>query len=183
MGIRLAGIEEVLLQDEHVKKIIPAEQWHVPDIDCSLFSNPPFAECCFGILRRFLYCRYIVDDFKDHENERKPWLQEKYSLHGREFWDYAVLGNALKRGNFAQINNGNTSIIRFIEDDYAGLHKDKLRTLSMMLENESLSLQMYDAMSSDTKLSYVSRLKRRVFSLVNFIARQSSVDVLVRKVS
>lgn len=171
MGV-LAGIEDLLLQEKHIVEIIPAESWDIPEIDYSVFKDESSAKFYSDLMERFLYCRYVVDDFTDHQNERKPWLHDVYARYGREVYDYLTLENALKRGNFAQISKGYPSLIDSLEEDYEGPEKDRMRLLSAMLRKQGLSLSIYDSMHSDSKISYVHRLKSSVFTVLKFLSQE-----------
>jgi len=171
MGIELAGIEDLLLQEEHIVEIIPAESWGVPEIDYSVFKNESSAEFYAGLMKRFLSCDYIVDDFTDHNHDRRPWLHDMYAKHGRKVYDYLTFENALKRGNFAQISKGHPSLIDSLEEFYEGPEKGRMHLLSAMLKKQGLSLSIYDSLPSDSKIFYVHRFKSSVFAVLKFLSQ------------
>ena len=170
MGV-LAGIEDLLLQEEHIVEIIPAESWNLPEINYSVFKDRSSAKFYSDLMERFIFCSYIVDDFTDHEHKRKPWLHDMYARHGRKVYDYLTLENALKRGNFVHIANGFTPVIDSLEEDYEGPEKDRMHLLSAMLRKQRLSLSIYDSMHSDSKIFYVHRLKSSVFTVLKFLSQ------------
>lgn len=166
----MAGIAEVVANDPHVVKTVPSEHDSVPDVDESLFCSDVSLEV--DMFKRFLLMPYIIDDFDDHEGKRKPWSQDMYALHGRVFWDYAVLGNALKRGSFAQLIGGPTPVIGMFADKYYGPCREDFEVLVDSARQECLSAQEYSSLPNSIKALHVRRLKARIYDVLEFCEKK-----------
>lgn len=169
----VGSIADILSRDPDVVCIVPSEYGFLPEVDCSVFSGDISVELKF--VHRFLLARYVVDGFTDHEHERKPWLNRMYAKHGRDFWDYAVLGNALKRGNFAQISGGRPSVAELFAEQYCGRGKDDVCCLVDEIKQEHLSLADYDFLPVSLRVLHVRRMKSLVYDLLDSCSVKNSV--------
>jgi len=167
----MAGnIAEVVANDPHIVKIIPSEYSSVPEVDESFFRNN--VDWMLGLCRRFLAMPYVIDDFEEHEAERKPWSHAMYKAHGREFWDYAVLGNALKRGSFAQLIGGPTPIVDMLAEKYSGPGKEQFEMLVENAKQKHLSLAEYDFLPNSVKALHVRRVKAGIYAVLKFCEKK-----------
>lgn len=166
----MAGIAEVVVNDPHIVKVVPSEYASVPEVDETLFGSDVSWE--LSEFKRFLRLPYIIDDFKDHYGERKPWSNAMYSVHGRNFWDYAVLGNALKRGSFAQLIGGPTSIIEMLSEKYCGPEKEHFEMLVENAKQKHLSLDEYDFLPNSIKALHVRRVKADIYAVLKFCEKK-----------
>ncbi|MBW3002462.1 hypothetical protein KY338_04880 [Candidatus Woesearchaeota archaeon] len=167
----MAGnIADVVANDPHIAKIISSEYSSVPEVDESLFSKDMGWH--LSEFKRFLCLPYIIDDFADHEHERKPWIQELLALHGRKFWDYAVLGNALKQGNFVHLNGGFTPIIDMVVDAYCGPDKEALELLAEGFKQEHMAPAEYAYLPNSIKAMHVKKLKAYAHAILKFCEKQ-----------
>jgi hypothetical protein len=167
----MAGnIAEVVANDPHIVKIIPSEYSSVPEVDESFFRND--VDWMLDLCKRFLGMPYVIDNFEDHENERKPWSHAMYKAHGRKFWDYAVVGNALKRGSFVQLIGGPTSIVDMLAEQYCGPDKEEFEALVESVKQKHLSLAEYDFLPNSVKALHVRHVKKHIYGILKFCEKQ-----------
>lgn len=168
----MAGnIAEVVANDPHIIKIIPSEYASVPEVDESLFNGD--VSWHLHEFKRFLSLPYIIDDFDDHEHKRKPWVNAMFEAHGREFWDYAVYGNALKRSNFVWLNGGFTPMVDALVDSYCGPGKEQFKILADNFKQEYLPHAEYAYLPNSIKALHVKRLKARAHEILKFCEKQT----------
>ncbi|MBD3304384.1 hypothetical protein GF343_04515 [Candidatus Woesearchaeota archaeon] len=167
----MAGnIAEVVANDPHIVKVAPSEYDSVPEVDESLFNGDVSLEV--SIFSRFLGMPYVFDDFNDHYGERKPWLQDMWNAHRWEFWDYAVTGNALKHGNFAQIYDRNCSIVGMFADKYCGSDRDTFDSFVKQIKSAYLPVKVYDALPDSYKAVHAGFLKALMYGLLKFCEKK-----------
>ena len=171
------NIAEVVANDLHIVKILPSGYDSVPEVDSALFSDDVSWE--LGMFRRFLRMPYIFDDFEDHLQERKPWSKALYEAHGREFWDYAVLGNALKRGNFVQLNYGASPIVDMFADMYCGSDKEGFELLVEGAKQEYVTHAEYAIFPVSIKALHVRKLKTRIHDILKFCEKKQVLQEVV----
>lgn len=172
MGVATVDIEDIVRSDPHVKKIIPAENWPLSEVDYSRFTSDSkdFVKAMVCFMVRFLSSKYILDDFSD-PHDRQNWRIGMDKMHGRTFWDFYE-HNGLKTKMFAQLTTEYSSIADVLEGCYVGENKEKFGFLKKLLKHADLDQSSYDAMSPLEKISYVKKLKQKAYLFLRFLSRK-----------
>lgn len=163
-------IEKILLQDPHVIRIEPAEEWEFHNINCSIFKNhQEIVKSYLCSLQNFLKRPYIIDDFTKHPM-REKWryieVPQKYDRRVSEYLKH----NALRWKNMLAAFH---CIDVINKDNYCGTNTEQFQKI---LDELKEACRTVGLQTDVTPIEVVKSLKQKVYSLMEFLSNQSPLS-------
>jgi hypothetical protein len=163
----VATLEELTQKYSVIKEIIPGEDWVFREIDYDLF-NPQYKDSVEETVKDLeseLKCPYIVDHFKDH-TARRRWRK---TLPAEE--RKLIEENALRINNIVCLSQ----MIYILAETYNGPNKERINEEHQQIDQllEGFDSTIYDQMTSQEKITFVQRIKRHAYAVLESLAEES----------
>ncbi|MBI4453258.1 hypothetical protein HY636_01310 [Candidatus Woesearchaeota archaeon] len=160
------SIEEILLADPHVVRIHHSSysQSMFPQIDYSLWRAKKRAEREIKYLQEDLCRTYVEDDFGADHHARRMWEATK-ERRVRRYLDNNPLGVNAFTGMLLSVDA--------LNEGYKGTNPNEFEVLVDLVDANDY--ENYNKESTQEKIEFVDRIKKRVYGLLQFLSKQELV--------
>jgi hypothetical protein len=165
----VSRMEEILREDPHFIRIIPAEEWGFPEIDSSMWpeDREEAADSVEG-LKGFIKAAYYFDDFKGDHEARRKW-RAALELRHPGFYDCYCNNSALRAGKLITVKGEMYNLA----DGYRGTNELEFQDLrATAIRFCMVDEELYGGLGNDSKAIYMHTVKRFVASTLMFLAEQ-----------
>ena len=164
-------MEEILLQEECIRRIEPAEEWKIPEINyTALFptSDNVVSENVEWI-KDYLNSYYIIDSFPNHD-ERTEW-RKKFKTKYPKVAESFINNDCLKGNSIFIVRSGLRAMLDFGSEDLSSQAQERIEQTRQYVQD---LFERYDRIGdSEKKLPYVRGMKTKFFELLCYLSGES----------